>query len=109
MRKNILGRGFWPCYRSRWLAPCLLAMLALVLSVRATNAAERLTADTVKAGLRTTTVEEDGYVDRILALVNQGTIPYSMLEGTFQWARRKSHHKFQYFKHAMDLRIARNE
>lgn len=94
--------------RSEWLATLLGLGLTVLFGIPPAQATEKLTSEKIKAGLRTTTVEEEGYVDKVLEMVDKGTIPYSLVESTFQWARKKPRYKFQYFKHAMELRIARS-
>lgn len=70
------------------------------------NARERLTADEMKAALRTEAVEEEGFIDRVLKMVSAGTIPEDMVQSTFQWARKKERHRFQYFKRGLIVRAA---
>jgi hypothetical protein len=61
-----------------------------------------LDAAKIKAGLRTATPEEHGFVERVVDLAKKGKIPPSMVESTFQWARKRPfQHRFQYFKRAM--------
>ena len=62
--------------------------------------------DQIKAMLRTATPEENGFIDRTVAMVNKGTLPADLFESTLLWARKKPHHKFQYFKHALIQRAA---
>lgn len=69
--------------------------------------ATRLDAATIKAALRTTTVEEQGFVDRVVALTNEGTLPADLVDSTLQWARKKPKHRFQYFKQALIVRAAK--
>jgi len=87
-----------------------LAVLLAVLAVGRTTAADaavRLDADTMKAALRTASPEEDGFIDRVLVLVERGRLSRRLVDGTFQWARKKHRRKFQYFKHALVIRAAR--
>lgn len=83
-----------------------LLVLALAPTARAADAdvTPPLDADTMKAALRTATEEEDGFVERALKASHDGKLPAGMLESTFQWARRKQSHQFQYFKQALTLR-----
>jgi hypothetical protein len=66
----------------------------------------RFDADTIKAGLRTTDIEDQGFIEDSLTLVNQGVLPADLLDTTFIWARRKPRHRFQYFKRALIVRAA---
>lgn len=83
----------------------VLGFLVLALSAGQTAAAESaLDADLIKAGLQTAAPEEDGFVERVVGLANKGTIPAKLVDTTFQWARGKPRHKFQYFKRGLILR-----
>ena len=84
----------------------LLALLAVSAVCRAQTPvpAPRLDAKTMKAALRTATVEEDGFVDGVVSLVNAGKLPQSLVTSTFIWARRKPRWKFQYFRMGLIIR-----
>jgi len=88
----------------------LLGVTLLVLAVlsRGTDAwaTERLDAATIKAALRTADVEEEGFVQKVVDMAINGQLPPSLVDTTFQWARKKPKHKFQYFKRALVLRAA---
>ena len=60
----------------------------------------------MRAALRTTPTEEQGFICRVLKKVNNGTLPLEMVNSTFQWARKKPKMQFQFFKQAMILRAA---
>jgi hypothetical protein len=60
----------------------------------------------MKAALHTATPEEDGFIDRALALVDKGVLPLDLVQSTFLWAKKKSRYKFQYFKRGLILRAA---
>ncbi len=67
----------------------------------------RLDAATMKAALRTTTVEEAGFIDYVLTQVKKGRLPADLVDSTFQWARKKPYkHRFQYFKRGLVVRAA---
>jgi hypothetical protein len=88
----------------------LLTLLVAILAAAYQPAAAqqtKLDAATIKAGLRTTAIEEKGFVDRVLKLMDEGVLPQSMVHGTFLWAKKKPRHKFQYFKFAMIVRASR--
>ena len=97
---------------------CCHATIALsILLVLTTEArpAEHLsvTPEQMKVALRTDTQEEDGFVEDVVDRVTNEKrprterLPAEMVEGTFQWARRKSRLRFQYFKRGLTLRAAK--
>lgn len=121
----------WPCVYLRWggslilrillsketfAMPCTIArlarpilMLVLVLGVwlaGTSRAAAQLDAQTMRSALRTATPEEEGFIDHVLTLVDQGRLPRALVESTFQWARKKPRHRFQYFRYGLILRAA---
>ena len=63
-------------------------------------------AATMRAALHTTPDEEQGFIDRVLLLVEQNKLPADMVRSTFLWARRKTRHQFQYFKYALTVRAS---
>jgi hypothetical protein len=91
------------------------SLVLLILSVAILAAASgpaaaqqtKLDAKTIKMGLETTVIEEKGFVDRVVKLMEEGILPQSMVHGTFFWAKKKPRHKFQYFKFAMIVRASR--
>jgi hypothetical protein len=86
---------------------CLLFSLTFVLLLAAVSGrteASPLDADVMKAALRTATPEEDGFINRVLMLVDRGKLPLDMVESTFLWARKRPQRKFQYFKWALTYR-----
>ncbi len=94
--------------RRKGLIVLVSAVVVLFLSRAGVDAQPRgLDADTIKAGLKTATPEENGFVDRVVRLVDQGRLPAGMVRSTFIWARQKPRRKFQYFRRAMIVRAAR--
>jgi len=92
--------------RRFFLAMACVSVLGAVFA-RPAPAATGLDAATIKAALRTATPEEEGFVSRVVDLTNQGVLPADLVDSTLQWARNKSHHRFQYFKRALILRASR--
>jgi hypothetical protein len=84
----------------------LLLLLATFCWTQAARAGTPLDADEVKAALKTTTIEEEGFVEHVVAMVNADQLPRSLFESTFLWARKKHRHRFQYFKAALIARAA---
>ena len=84
------------------LTRLVLFVVLVGLSTAATHAAApELDADKIKASLHTTYLEEDGFVDRALELVEDGRLSAATVYSTFIWARRQSVHKFQHFKQGL--------
>ena len=72
------------------------------------NSDPLLDAAKIKAGLRTATPEEHGFVERAVDMAKRGKLPPDILESTFQWARKKpDEFRFQYFKRALTARAAK--
>jgi len=92
--------------RFHWSIAVFFLLLMVVFNGTAV-AQQPLDAEEIKAVLRTAQAEEDGFVDYVVGLVERGTLPRSLVDGTLQWARRKSQHRFQYFRRALILRAAR--
>ena len=63
-----------------------------------------LDAGQMKAALRTTTLEENGFIDYVVDLTERGKLPANMVHSTFLWARKKPAHKYQYFRKGLLLR-----
>ncbi|NLY00258.1 MAG: hypothetical protein GXY83_29525 [Rhodopirellula sp.] len=87
------------------LALIVLAIGIVGSSVRANSTI--LDAATIKAGLHTAAPEDEGFVERVVDLSNQGKLPAKLVDSTFQWARKKPRNKFQYFKRGLILRARR--
>ena len=48
--------------------------------------------------LRARRPEEFAFIDRVVELVDHGTLPRDMVVSTFNWARKKPRNPFQYFE-----------
>ncbi|MEX2187837.1 MAG: hypothetical protein WD875_13615 [Pirellulales bacterium] len=53
---------------------------------------------TLSEVLRARRPEEFAFIDRVVELVDHGTLPRDLVVSTFNWARKKPHHPFQYFE-----------
>jgi hypothetical protein len=86
----------------------ILAVMLALLSPAVARTAQRspLDAATMKVALHTATPQEDGFIDRVLAMVDKGTLPLDLVESTFLWARKKPRRKFFYFREGLILRAA---
>ena len=94
--------------KSHYLA-VLLAVCVTVCSGGVCQAAtQRLDADSIKAALRTQTLEEDGFVDRVLEKIRSGELCEATFFSAFLHARSQPRHKFQYFKQGLMTRTADN-
>ena len=87
----------------RQLTLCMVvaAIALLVTTKNAAFGAPRLDADIIKAGLRTTFIEEDGFVEEVVDMANAGELPWAMVDNAFSWAKRKPKNRFQYFRQAL--------
>ena len=83
------------------LRAIFVALVILVLAVPQVMAETKLDAKTMKAALKTTDIEESGFIDSVVQAALKGTIPPSIVDSSFQWARKKPKHQFQYFKQAV--------
>ena len=85
----------------------LLLFAVAFFAALPSEAGTALNVDMMKAALRTAAPEEDGFIERVSKLVVQDVLPREMVETTFLWARKKSEHKFQYFKRGLTVRAAK--
>ncbi len=92
--------------RRSWVVFGLLFGLTLAIGLPA-EADTILDAARMKAGLRTTTIEDGGFVERVVTMANNGQLPVALVDSTFLWARNKNRHRFQYFRRALTLRAAK--
>jgi len=66
----------------------------------------------LQVGLRVKTASDAKFVDRVIELADNGTIPVALVDSTFFWARRKGYYRggyaaqnpMVYFRPAMRLR-----
>ena len=93
-------------HRAFWIGVVTMTMLAVILA-RPAKADSVLDVAKMKAALRTVTIEENGFIEQVVAMAAAGKLPASMVESTFQWARKKPNHRFQYFKRTLILRAAK--
>lgn len=59
---------------------------------------------TLEEVLRARRPEEFAFIDVVTDRVANGTLPRSLVESTFNWARKKPHYKFQYFEQGLRVR-----
>jgi hypothetical protein len=86
----------------------LLLLSFLGVSAAATPAAAQvLDANAIRAVLRTATPEEDGFIDRVVEMVDDGELPIGVVQSTLIWAKGQPRHKFQHFRRGLITRAAR--
>jgi hypothetical protein len=89
--------------------PILSVTLLLALLAAASTRAESsgvLDAQMMKVVLHTSTEQEDGFIERVVAMVDNGTLPLDLVQSTFLWAKKKPTRKFFYFKLGLIQRAA---
>ncbi len=62
--------------------------------------------DQLESELRARRPEEFAFIERVITLMEAGTLSRDMVEGTFFWARERQPRPFQYFERAMRIRAA---
>ena len=73
-----------------------------ILAAPPRDAATGLTLkETLEKGLRARRPQEFRFVARVALMVEQGDLPERTVKNTFQWARKKPKHPFQYFERAL--------
>jgi len=80
--------------------------LALLIAGTARADDFQLDPDQIRAALHTTAMEDQGFIDRTVRMVESGKLPRDMFVSCFIWARRKTRRQFQYFKAALTTRAA---
>ncbi len=61
----------------------------------------------LEKGLRARRPEEFAFIDRVVIMVYQGQLSRSLVNSTFDWARRKRPYPFVYFQRGLIVRAAR--
>jgi hypothetical protein len=96
---------------ARMFAAGLVAGALFLEPAAATRAADNGTAtvptlkDQLEKGLKARLPSEFAFIANVVSKVNDGTLPLSLVNSTFLWARKKSDDRaFQYFQHALILR-----
>lgn len=92
--------GFW----------ALIAILFAGLAKAQTGSSGSIVVPTLKqqlkAGLLARTDAEQTFVDEVVARVDAGELPISLVQSTFLWARRHRPYPMQYFERALRVRAA---
>jgi hypothetical protein len=84
----------------------LLFVLATWLPQTASAADRHLDRDEIRAALRVSPQEDDGFIDYVITKVERGELSRAIVTKAFLWAKKKSDKRFQYFKFAV-LKLAK--
>jgi hypothetical protein len=63
--------------------------------------------ETLEKGLRARLPEEFEFLERVVQMVEKGTLPLDLVRSTFDWARDKRPYPYRYFERGLKLRAAR--
>jgi len=91
-------------HRRSFLRLAILAgggMVAIGRFPQSAQAADWLNAELLKAALHTATPEEDGFIEYVVGLVEQGKLPAQIVQSAYLWAQKRPKYRFQYFKRAV--------
>ena len=94
----------------RMFAAGLLAGALFLEPTAAIPAADNGTAtvptlkDKLEKGLKARLPSEFAFIANVVSKVNDGTLPLSLVDSTFIWARKRSDRPFEYFQHGLTLR-----
>lgn len=92
----------------RRACPMVLALLVVMVSARICSAETFvLDAEKMKVALHTSTEQEGGFIEYVVARVQAGKLPADLVESTFLWAKKKPRRKFFYFKMGLIERAAK--
>lgn len=58
----------------------------------------------LSTGLLARTPDEQAFVEKVVAQVDSGDLPLSLVQSTFLWARRHRPYPMQYFERALRVR-----
>lgn len=61
----------------------------------------------LEKGLKCRRPVEFEFVEHVVELVAEGTLPRSLVDSTFLWARRQGRYPFPYFQRGLKVRAAR--
>ena len=76
-------------------------MVAIGRFPQSAQAADWLNAELLKAALHTATPVEDGFIEYVVGLVEQGKLPAQIVQSAYLWAQKRPKYRFQYFKRAV--------
>ena len=89
---------------SSTVAVSLLA--ALFLSTTTHAATVEFDAEKIKVALQTATPEEEGFIDRVLRMIDEEKLSPELVQGAFVRARKQQRRKFQQFKYGLLAQVS---
>ncbi len=63
--------------------------------------------EVLEKGLRARRPSEFAFIARVVEMVEDGKLPRDLVEGTFNWARKKKPYPFPYFERGLKQRAAK--
>ncbi len=88
-----------------WLFACVAAF---TIGPSAADAAVTVNLkDQLEKGLEARLPSEFAFLAKVVQMVENGTLPRSLVDSTFIWARRRPQRRFQYFERALRVRASR--
>jgi len=81
-------------------------LAGLLVSTTAHAGKVQFDAEKIKAALQTVTLEEKGFVDRALRMVDEEKLSPELVQGTFVRARKQQRLKFQQFKFGLLAQVS---
>ena len=57
----------------------------------------------MKAALQTISVEDKGFVEKVVWMSKEGELPPIVVDEMFEWARKKPRYQFEYFKRGLTM------
>lgn len=99
----------------RWLCAIVVLSVSLAAAVRGRGeepgaANPRVQVDLqiqLEKGLKCRRPVEFAFVEHVVDMVAEGTLPRGLVDSTFLWARRQGRYPFPYFQRGLKVRAAR--
>ncbi len=95
--------------RRRWMQTTLYSLLStgtFALQARAQSGVAADLKQQLESELKARRPEEFEFIEQVVTLVDEGTLPLSLVNSTFLWARKKQPYPFVYFERALRHRAA---
>ena len=94
-------------FRLTWTAVCAAALcVPLAALPQPAEAQQRISGqpalkDMLRLGLKAKRPADLAFLDQVLTMVDNGTLPRSLVESAFFWSRNKGSYPFPYFESAL--------